>query len=187
MSRFRDALWEEALNARRSRVPALTALAFSLAPLVGGLFMVILMDPARARAMGLISQKAQLVGAADWPTFFGLIAQATAVGGALVFAFAAAWVFGREFADHTAKELLALPVSRASSVTAKFAVLPLWTATLTALVLAVGTAVGLPGWLVSLAWQGAGDVAISAGLTLAVTMPVALLASMGRGYLPGLA
>ena len=107
---FLAALWAEALKARRSKVPWLTALGFSLAPLVGGLFMIILKDPERARSMGLISAKAQLAaGVADWPTFFGLLAQATAVGGAMLFTIVTAWVFGREFSDHTAKELLALP------------------------------------------------------------------------------
>jgi ABC-2 type transport system permease protein len=55
MSLFRAALWVETLKARRSKVPWLTALGFSLAPLVGGLFMIILKDPERARSMGLIS------------------------------------------------------------------------------------------------------------------------------------
>ena len=46
----------------------------------------------------------QLVaGVAHWPTYFGLPAQATAVGGLLVFGIATAWMFGREFADRTAK------------------------------------------------------------------------------------
>ena len=69
MNAFRSAFWAEALKARRSIVPALTTAGFLLIPLVDGLFMVILKDPERARAMGLISVKAQLVaGVADWPT-----------------------------------------------------------------------------------------------------------------------
>ena len=97
------ALWAESLMARRSKVPWLTAFGFSLAPLMGGLFMVILKDPARARSMGLISTKAQLTaGVADWPTFLGVLAQATAVGGAMLFALVTAWVFGREFAGGAA-------------------------------------------------------------------------------------
>jgi len=190
MSPFLAALWAEGLKARRSRVPPLTAAAIGIAPLMGGLFMVILKDPERARSMGLLSQKAQLIGEADWPSFFGLIGQAMAVGGGIVFAFAAAWLFAREFADRTAKELLALPTPRGSIVAAKFAVLAIWTAGLTALVLAlgfaVGGAVGLPGWSPAVAWRGAAAIAAAGGLTLAVTTPVALLASVGRSYLAGL-
>ena len=191
MSLFRAALWAEALKARRSKVPWLTALGFSLAPLVGGLFMIILKDPERARSMGLISAKAQLAaGVADWPTMLSLLAQATAVGGGLLFTLVTTWVFGREFSDHTAKELLALPTPRAAIVAAKFVVVGMWAAGLTALVLVlglvVGAAVGLPGWSPALLWRAAGAQVVTAVLTLALMTPVALLASAGRGYLPPL-
>lgn len=182
------ALWAESLKARRSKVPWLTALGFSLAPLMGGLFMVILKDPVRARSMGLISTKAQLtVGVADWPTFLGVLAQATAVGGAMLFSLVTGWVFGREFADGTVKDLLALPTPRAAIVAAKFVVVAVWGAALAALVLVlglvVGAAVGLPGWSWALLVRATGDLAATASLTLALMPPVALLAGIGRGYL----
>jgi ABC-2 type transport system permease protein len=191
MSLFRAALWAEVLKARRSKVPWLTALGFSLAPLVGGLFMIILKDPERARSMGLISAKAQLAaGVADWPTMLSLLAQATAVGGGLLFTLVTTWVFGREFSDHTVKELLALPTSRAAIVAAKFVVVGMWATGLTAFVLLlgliVGAAIGLPGWSTELLWRAAGALAVTAILTLALMTPVALLASAGRGYLPPL-
>ena len=108
--------------------------------MIGGLFMIILKDPEAARSMGLISAKAQLLaGVADWPTFFGILAQAVAVGGAVVFAIVTAWVFGREFRDRTAKELLALPTSRESIVAAKFLVLAVWTLFLTVWIFAWST------------------------------------------------
>jgi ABC-2 type transport system permease protein len=191
MTLFRAALWAEALKARRSKVPWLTALGFSLAPLVGGLFMFILKDPERARSMGLIGAKAQLAaGVADWPTMLGLLAQATAVGGGLLFTLVTTWVFGREFSEHTAKELLALPTPRAAIVGAKFVIVGIWAAGLTALVLVlglgVGATVGLPGWSTALLWRAASDLFVTAGLTLALMTPVALLASAGRSYLPPL-
>jgi ABC-2 type transport system permease protein len=188
MTLFRAALWGETLKARRSKVPWLTALGFSLAPLVGGLFMIILKDPERARSMGLISAKAQLTaGAADWPTLLGMLAQATAVGGTLLFTLVTTWVFGREFSDHTAKELLALPTPRAAIVGAKLVVVGIWATALTVLVyalgLVVGTAVGLPGWSQALIWRAAGDLGVTAGLVLMLMPLVALVASAGRGYL----
>jgi ABC-2 type transport system permease protein len=191
MSLFRAAQWAEVLKARRSKVPWLTALGFSLAPLVGGLFMIILKDPERARSMGLISAKAHLAaGVADWPTMLSLLAQATAIGGGLLFTLVTSWVFGREFSDHTAKELLALPTSRAAIVAAKFVVVSMWATGLTAFVLMlgliVGAAIGLPGWSMALLWRAAGALIVTAGLTLALMTPVALLASAGRGYLPPL-
>lgn len=87
MSGFVQAFRCELLKARRSRVPLWTALGLALAPMMGGLFMFIMKDPARARALGLLGAKAQLTtGTADWPTYLGVIAQATAVGGSFVFA-----------------------------------------------------------------------------------------------------
>jgi ABC-2 type transport system permease protein len=185
------ALWAEALKARRSRVPWLTALGFSMAPLVAGLFMIILKDPAAAQSMGLISTKAQLtVGVADWPTFLGVLSQTTAVGGSVLFSFVTAWVFGREFSDHTAKELLATPTPRGAVVAAKLLLIGLWSVGLVVLVfgigLLVGAAVGLPGWSTSLLLRGSLDQAATTVLVLALMPPVALLASAGRGYLPPL-
>src|SRR5512132_311672 len=158
MNGFFPALWAETLKIRRSKVPLFTAIGFSFAPLVGGLFMIILKDPEAARSMGLISAKAQLAaGTAEWSTLFNMLAQATAVGGAIVFAIFTAWIFGREFSDHTAKELLALPTPREAIVGSKFVVVVIWAAGLTALVLgiglAVGAAVGLPGWSTALLWH----------------------------------
>ena len=189
MNAFLPSLWSETLKMRRSKVPLLTAIGFSIAPLVGGLFMVILKDPEAARSMGLISTKAQLVGGtADWTTFFGFIAQAAAIGGALVFAIVTAWVFGREFSDHTAKDLLALPTSREAIIGAKFTVIAVWTTLLSLFIFLLGLMVGrlvdIPGWSTDLLRSACGDVFGSVALTIALLPFVALLASVGRGYLP---
>jgi ABC-2 type transport system permease protein len=183
------ALWAEALKARRSRMPLVTALGFCLAPLMGGFFMVVLKDPERARRLGLIGSKAQLVsGTADWPTYLGVLAQATAVGGVLLFGLAVIWLFGREYSHRTVTDLLALPTSRAAIVAAKFLVLGVWSAGLVAVMfalgLAVGGLVGLPGWSQGLAVRAAGTVAATGGLTLLLVTVLALAASAGRGYLP---
>ena len=129
MTGFVAALRVETLKVRRSVVPLVTALAFSIAPLVGGLFMYILADPERARGMGLIGQKAQIAGGgSDWPAYFGFLAQAATVGGFVLFAFVVAWVFGREFSDGTVRYLLALPTSRAAIIAAKLVVVVAWCA-----------------------------------------------------------
>lgn len=189
MHGFTAALWAETLKARRSKVPLLTAIGFALAPLVGGLFMIILKDPAQARAMGLLGAKAQLMaGVADWPTYFDILAQAVAVAGALLFAIVTIWVFGREFVDHTAKELLALPTARSAIVAAKFVVIGVWGLVLTLLIFGLGllvaTAVDIPGWSLQLVQQALVAVLGAAALTLALMPAVALMASLGRGYLP---
>ncbi len=76
------ALWAELLKVRRSKVPWVTFVAFTMAGLVGGFFMFVLQDPDRARSLGLLGAKAQFTGgAADWAGYFALIAQIAAVGG----------------------------------------------------------------------------------------------------------
>ncbi len=189
MNNFLSALWTETLKARRSKVPFFTALGFSIVPLVGGLFMIILKDPEAAKSMGLISAKAQLtVGVADWPAFFNLMAQAVAVGGGILFAIFTAWMFGREFSDRTAKELLALPTSREAIIGAKFIVVAVWTFTLSLFVFVFGLVVGklvvIPGWSMGLMQTASVDILGSAALTITLLPFVTLAASMGRGYLP---
>ena len=189
MNGFLPPLWAETLKMRRSKVPLFAAIGLSMAPFMAGLFMIILKDPDAARSMGLISTKAQLtVGVADWPAFFGMLAQAIAIGGAIVFAIVTAWVFGREFSDRTAKELLALPTSRAAIVSAKFILIAAWTIAVSLFIFGLGLIVGnlvvIPGWSPDLLRSAFVDFMGSAILTIALMPFVALLASIGRGYMP---
>lgn len=191
MNSFAAAFWAEALKARRSKISLLTAAGFLILPAAAGFFMIILKNPEQARAMGLISTKAQLTaGVADWPTFLGMIAQGIAAGGAVLFALITSWVFGREFSDHTAKELMALPTPRWVIVSAKFALTALWILGLALLVFIVGLVVGavvdIPGWSLNLEWSSLVTVVVTALLTFLLMPFVALFASSGRGYLPPL-
>jgi len=189
MNGFLSALWVETLKMRRSKVPFFTAIGFCFAPLAGGLFMVILKDPEAAKSLGLITTKAQLLaGTADWPSFFGFMAQAVAAGGMVLFSIFTIWVFGREFSDHTVKELLALPTSREVIITAKFILIPIWSLAATLLVFGVGILVGtwvvLPGWSAELLRTSFVNIVGCAALTIPLMSFVAWIASAGRGYLP---
>lgn len=182
-------LLTERIKLRRSKVTWLTWLAFSVAPLAGALFMWILKEPGRARQLGLLGAKAQLAaGTADWPTFSALLVQMTGVGGMLLTAVIAAYVFGREYSDGTAKNLLALPVGRETFVAAKLVVVAVWFLAIAAAVfvegVAVGLALGLPGFSWALIGAAAWDAALSAGMSLLLVPPVAYMATLGRGYLP---
>lgn len=189
MNTFASALWAETLKMRRSKVTLFTAIGFSMMPLAGGLFMIILKDPAAAKSLGLITAKAQLLAdTADWPSFLGFLAQAMAAGGMILFAIITIWVFGREFSDHTVKELLALPTSRETIVTAKFIVIAVWSLTITIIIFFMGLVVGqlivMPGWSAKLLGTSFVDILGTAMLTIPLMSWVALLASTGRGYLP---
>ena len=191
MNNLSQAIWVETLKARRSKIPLITMLGFLLIPLMGGFFMIILKDPEFARRVGLISAKAQLMaGVADWPTFLDLLAQATAIGGIILFGFIGSWVFGREYADRTAQDWLALPTTRGVIVLAKFVVVMAWSAVVTTVVyfvgLAVGAAIGLPGASFEIFWQGTITIVISAALTIMLVTPIAFFASAGHGYMPAM-
>ena len=189
MRSVRSALWAELLKARRSMMSLMTAVGISILPLAGALFIIILKDPERARQMGLISAKAKmLVGVADWPAYFGILLQGSAAAGAVIFALIASWVFGGEFSNRTAKELLALPTSRATIVSAKIVLLALWDLGLALLLFVIGLVVGslldIPGWSVQLELASLGSLLLIAFLTFMLMPLVALLASAGRGYMP---
>jgi ABC-2 type transport system permease protein len=189
MNGFLPSLWAEALKMLRSKVPLFTAIGFCMAPLAGGLFMIILKDPEAAKSWGLITTKAQmLTGTADWTSFFGFLAQAVAAGGMVLFSIITIWAFGREFSDHTVKELLALPTPREAIVTAKFIVIAIWCLVITLLILGIGLVVGtlvvIPGWSSELVHTSFINILGTALMTLPLMSFVALLASTGRGYLP---
>jgi ABC-2 type transport system permease protein len=188
---LRAALWAEALKARRARMPAVTLVGFALAPLMGALFMKILLDPAWAARFGALTTKAEFSAAhGDWPTYFGLLTQALAVGGFIIFSLVVVWLFGREYSDQTAKDLLALPTPRATIVTAKLLLATLWCASLAlwiyVLGLALGALIGLPGWTTDEWLHATARYVATACLTIALTLPLAWAASAGRGYLPAI-
>lgn len=188
MSALSAAVSAEFLKARHSRVPWGIAIGLSLAPLIGGLFMVILKNPDAARSLGLLGAKAQLLAAtADWPTFLNFIGQAAAIGGGILFAFLTAWVFGREFSDRTIRTLLASPTPRRTIVFAKFVLVATWALAISAWVvtfaLAIGALVGLPGWSTSDAVVTLAGVGLAVTLTIALQSVTAFFAGVGRGYL----
>ena len=192
MSQLRNAIGTEFLKTRRSRVPWGVALAFSLVPLVVGLFMLIIKNPGAARSLGLLGAKAQLAaGSADWPTFLDLMGQAVTIGGAILFAFLTAWVVGREFADRTIRGLLANPTPRRTIVVAKAIVVAIWGLAISAWVLAfgliVGALIGLADWSTAETGAGLASIALAAILTVGLQSWAACFASIGRGYIAPLA
>jgi ABC-2 type transport system permease protein len=146
-------------------------------------------NPEISQKLGLISAKANLVAyaATDWPTYLVLFAQIIAAGGFFLLVLAISWVFGREFADGTLKDMLAVPVGRSSILLAKFIVVAIWSAGLSLVMFITGLVTGaliqLPGGSMGVIFQYSPLVAITACLVIGVVLPFALFASVGRGYL----
>lgn len=189
--RFFTVFRTELLKLRRSRVPPLTLLAFALGPLGGGLFMWIAKEPGRAAELGLLGTKADLLGIeATWSGYFVMLTQMVGLVGSLLLAVIAAYLFAREYAEGTAKNMLALPLPRWWFVLAKLGVAALWWLGLVLAVLvealAVGAALGLEGGSVQVLMAGTGDVLLAALVVYLLTPVVAWIAALGRGYLPPL-
>lgn len=181
------ALQAEVLKIRKSKVMWIMMAAFTIAPVMGGFFMFILMDPELAESTGLLGAKAQIQGEANWSNYFSLLAQTIAVGGIIIFGFVTSWVFGREYTDRTIKDLLALPYPNAFIVIAKYVASILVSILLTIHVVVIGCLIGwiigLPGWSVAIASDGLQLLFITMILTIALSTPVAYFACYGRGYL----
>lgn len=182
------AVWAELLKARRSWLPLVSVAAFGVGTGVGGMFMFILQDVERARSLGLLSAKAQLGGIEpDWPGYLSLLGQITAVGGLLIFGVIVIWSFGREFADRTIADLLALPTARSIIVAAKLTVTTVWCLLLALLVFGFGLVIGaglrLPGWSAGVVWHGLVRLLATAAMTVLLAWVFGLVASVARSYL----
>lgn len=191
MRLFWAALGVEWLKARRAWLPWVAAAGFLLLPIVDGLFMIILKDPEAARQMGIIGIKAELTaGTADWNSLFGILNMGTSIAGLILYAIVTSWIFGREFANQTAKELLALPTPRKSIVLAKFTIVFAWVLGVTLVIFLVGMGIGflvrIPGWSSALAWASLKLIFTVAVLTFMLMPLVAFIASAFRSYLPAL-
>jgi ABC-2 type transport system permease protein len=183
-----NALWIELRKAVRSRLPVFTALGFLVLACGLAFLMFIYKYPTFARSIGLISTKANLAGgAATWPYYLGILGQALAIGGLLLFTLIESWVFGREFVDGTLKDLLAVPVARATILAAKFIVVVLWSVLLSAMLflvsLLLGIAIGLSQGSMEIFWHGAVTLAVATCLVIIDVLPFSFFASVGRGYL----
>jgi ABC-2 type transport system permease protein len=186
MNSLGNALRAEFLKLRRQQITWITFVAFSIGPLMGVLFMVILEDPGfRSGALGV---KADLMSfSSTWPSYFLILTQVVGVGGVMIFGFVASWIFGSEYSQSTVKDLLAMPTPRTEILHAKFAVYFAWcfALALSNLLIAFFT-----GSIIGLDFPGVSDLVthliVYATTTLMVTLlgsPIAFFAMRGRGYL----
>jgi ABC-2 type transport system permease protein len=181
----------EFLKLRRSKVTWLTLLAFSLVPVAGGLFMWILREPGRAAKLGLLGTKANFAGLeATWAGYFGMLVQAVGIVGMLLLSVIASYLFGREYSERTAKNMLALPIGRPWCVAAKLVVALAWFAAIIGFCLAeafaIGSALGLPGLSTRIAARGVRETLLAAGISFLLVPVTAWIATLGKGYLPPL-
>lgn len=189
MNSLRDMLWIELRKATRSRMPLWTAIGSLFMPFGIAFLIFVAKNPEISKKLGLVSAKANLIAysATDWPAYLGLMGQIIAAGGFFLFVLVVSWVFGREFADRTLKDMLAVPVPRSSILLAKFILVAIWSMALTIeiyiICLVMGAILKLPGGLIEVILHGSALAAIIACLVIALITPFAFFASLGRGYL----
>jgi ABC-2 type transport system permease protein len=189
MHSLSDMIWIELRKAIRSGMPLWTALGSLCMPLGIAFLIFVSRNPEISKNLGLISAKANLVAYAgtDWRTYLQMFGLLLGAGGFILFVLTMSWVFGREFADGTLKDMLAVPVPRSSILLAKFAVVALWSLALSLVILLcgllMGLLMGLPGGSTSVIFQGSIVLATTACLVIVAVLPFALVASIGRGYL----
>jgi ABC-2 type transport system permease protein len=173
---------------KRSPIIITTFAAFSLGPVMGGIFMLLLRNPEALAKAGTFSSKAKLMAfTLDLNSYLSVLSQTVGVGGVLVFGFVASWIFGREYSEGTSKDLLSLPTSRTQILNAKFALYLLWCLALALTNLLVGFTIALllqlPGWAVSIIAASLMTYLITTVLTVLLGSPIAFFALAGEGYL----
>lgn len=185
---FTAVLAGEVLKLRRTAAPWVTLGSLMAGPLFLALFMWIIRDPDRAAQFGLLGAKASLSGIeATWASYATFLTLIVGMGGTLLLAFVAAYVFGREYSEGTAKVMLTLPVPRPEFVIAKLVVAALWWLAIVLVVFAEAVAVavwlGLPGITTGDIASLLGNLLVVAGISYLLAPVIALVTVWTRGYL----
>ena len=188
MNKQIQAIQSELLKVKYANPLWWTFIAFALAPMMGGVFIMIISDPdAVAQGGGLVAKANAMKMEANWKSYLDLLTQAVGVGGVLAFGFVASWLFGREYSDGTAKDLLSLPTSRIKILNAKFIVYIIWCLALVFSNLLIGLLLGiilqLPTTENNAIIPLLTDYFITTILTILTGVPIAFFALLGKGYL----
>lgn len=187
---FPKVLGTELLKLRRSRVTWLSFLFYIFFGSMAYFVLWMLRNPEAARGLGLIGQKAGFAASGlspDWSGLFTLVAELGVAGGMIILSIIVIFLFGREYAEGTAKNMLALPIPRGYFVAAKLCVAALWYALLTALLLAecllIGRLLDLGAPPAGLVAREGGHILVAAALILSLQPLVAWVTALSGGYL----
>ncbi len=192
---FPSVLLTEVVKLRRTKVTWITFIAYTFMVAIAAAFLWMMKNPGIAEQVGLLGQKARFAfggESVDWASFLTFIEEIGGVGGLIMCSIIVTFIFGREYVEGTAKNLLALPVARSRFVAAKIVVSAAWLAGLTAWMVlvagAAGVVVGLPG-LPGLAGPPAGLLLGTAAklfqlaaMSLCCALLVAWVAVQTHGY-----
>jgi ABC-2 type transport system permease protein len=138
------ALKAELLKSKHSIIFLISFIAFAIVPVMGGIFMLVMQNPEAMAKANLLNTKMEMMKVtADWKALFMILTQGMGIGGIMIFGFIASWLFGREYSDNTVKDLLSLPIAKATIVNAKYIVYLLWAVSLAIVNALLGIIIGL--------------------------------------------
>lgn len=184
-----NVLVTEIVKLRRSKVTWISLAAWTFMVAVAGFFLWMMMNPGMAERIGLIGQKAQFAfggQSVDWATFLTFIVEMAGIGGLVMASIVVTYLFGREYTEGTAKNMLGLPIPRAAFVVAKMVVSAIWISVLSLWVIAesylVGTILGLRGLTGPLFLEATGRILAVAFMALCCSTLAAWVAVETRGY-----
>lgn len=175
----------EALKLRRSRVVAVATVALLLVPAL--LARAFLFAGERGGADPMNAKASLLLPGVGWAGYLGGLIQIYATAGVIGSGIVVGWCFGREYADRTVVSLYASATPRTSVAWAKLVLLAAWSVAVgigvaaTAALIGIASGLGPPD---AIDGRVLGRIAALAVLSGLLALPVALPASIGRGYLP---
>jgi ABC-2 type transport system permease protein len=179
----------ELTKLRRSKVTWVSLAVYAVIVVIAGAFLWMVKNPEVARSIGLVGQKAQFAFGGqpvDWSSFMSYISVMGGVGGLIMCSVIVSYVFGREYVEGTAKNMLCLPTPRSYFVFAKIIVSALWFLLLNlwmiAVSYAVGTILGLGGLTSAIFLTATGQLLRLALMSLCCSLLVAWIAVESRGY-----
>lgn len=187
MKKMQAVLWMEILKVRRTKIFPISIYFFIFIGVMMGLLMFLSMHPEIANRSSTINMKTSFLGGSDWNAYYDLLIQIILTVGVIGSGIIISWDFGREFADRTVKDLLALPVHRSTIVISKLIILFAWCILLSVIVLAAAIITGLlvriPGWTAGELVPFLKMYLVCAIFNTLLITPVAFVSSAGRGYM----
>lgn len=181
------ALHTELIKTIKSKVFWITLIFFTFIAIMMGFLIFVSIHPEIAENSKVLSTKASLIAAPDWSSYMDLQIQLVLILGIIGPGFVTTWVFGREYSDRVLKDIIVLPVSRFSIVTAKFIIIFIWSVLLVIILFIVGFFAGLivklEGWTKDVFLNSAAVYAVTSLLTILLFTPVAFITCASRGYL----
>jgi len=152
MKELKNAFLSEIYKLRHLSIVWITFVAFAMVPIMGGVIMFLIQNPGLIPKSSILNIKTSMLSTpVNWGSYLSLyLSQGAGIAGIIVYGFVASYLFGREYSDHTYRDLLSLPISRTKQLNAKFIVYIIWCLSLAISDLILGFIVGgilnLPGW-----------------------------------------